>query len=58
MTLAKPLYSRAELCDLFDQSPDGIDYLRKKKLIPEPVKIGRRLYWKADELEQFLDGLK
>jgi hypothetical protein len=58
MTLAKPLYSKVEVCDLFDRTPEGLDYLKKKGLIPQPVKIGRREFWKAEDLVAFIEGLK
>lgn len=58
MTLLSPLIGKQQLLAELNIGEAGLTHLRKRKIspIPEPIKIGNKLYWRREEVETWLRG--
>lgn len=55
MSLLTPLMNKAKLMAELDLSQAGFDTMRKRHPnMPQPIKIGARLYWERAAIEAWL----
>tara|TARA_Y100000114_G_C11488634_1_gene198803 strand:+ start:248 stop:496 length:249 start_codon:yes stop_codon:yes gene_type:complete len=51
------LMSHYQVAEVFDVTPQTIHNWARKNQLPDPVKIGKRIWFKRNEIEDFMKDL-
>lgn len=57
MTLEKHLLTVADMATLLSRSESAVRQMNWRKQLPSPLRQGRRLYWRAVDINKWLETL-